>query len=85
MNVLTAHLQRQVYYNTDELGEKIQLSSASIFSAIDGALSGKTRPINAQEYDESWGNVCPYSLTIFSSSFFLPFDAADWSLSGCTT
>ncbi|KAH7930318.1 thioredoxin-like protein [Leucogyrophana mollusca] len=49
--VVTDH-SRLLYYDKDSNGQSIQLTSVSVFSAIEGALSGTIRPKHSENFME---------------------------------
>jgi len=51
-------LQVLIYYDTDQSGQSIKLTSTSIFSAIDGIATGSVRPKNSENMVQRMARVC---------------------------
>ena len=58
------HPQRLAYYDTDQSAHSIQLTSTSIFSAIEGVSNGHIRPKHSENVLERFARV-RMSLTLF--------------------
>ena len=52
-------MQRLIYYDVDQRGQKIALSSTSIFSVINGAQAGTISYKNSENIVERFARVSP--------------------------
>ena len=64
-------LQRLIYYDTDPLGEKVTLTTSSLFATIHGAARGTLKYRNSENFVERVARVC-------GASNIISWSLSDW-------